>query len=243
MTGEVPQSTKTPLWQLIFDQGAVTQPVIDHTYQGAGTDEDPFVVNRLENDPHDPMKYSAVARWLITFLVGITTMAVALISSAYTSGIVEVVTDFRVSEEVAIRGISLFVIGFAVAHWSGRLSARFTVVDISSSPVPSVPPTIECLRPPDQGTGHMAAPPDRDCCCQKCQASLIFSLAFFPAITIIITTTRSAHSFTRPTFFISVEYFATSSHGHHVGVTLKPWAAQLVYQRRPQSGNQSLQTT
>ncbi|KAH8422254.1 uncharacterized protein LDX57_000012 [Aspergillus melleus] len=113
MTGEVPQSTKTPLWRLIFDQGALTQPVIDHTYQGAGTDEDPFVINWLGTDPRVPMKYSAVARWLITFLVGIATMAVALVSSAYTGGIVEVVTDFRVSE-VAILGISLFVIGFAV---------------------------------------------------------------------------------------------------------------------------------
>ncbi|PLB46347.1 MFS general substrate transporter [Aspergillus steynii IBT 23096] len=114
MTGEAPQSTKTPLWRLIFDQGAVTQPVIDHAYEGAGTDKDPFVVNWLENDPRDPMKYSAVARWLITFLVGIATMAVALVSSAYTGGIVEVVTDFRISEEVAILGISLFVVGFAV---------------------------------------------------------------------------------------------------------------------------------
>ncbi|KAH8422257.1 uncharacterized protein LDX57_000015 [Aspergillus melleus] len=68
------------------------------------------------------------------------------------------------------------------------------------------------------------------------------SLAFFPAITIIITTTTTTHSFTHPTLFIPVVYFATLSHGHHIGVTLKPWAAQLVYQRRPLCGNQSLQT-
>ena len=40
-------------------------------------------------------------------------MSVSLISSGYSGGINQVVDDFGVSEEVAVLGMSLFVIGFA----------------------------------------------------------------------------------------------------------------------------------
>lgn len=41
-------------------------------------------------------------------------MAVSLVSSAYSGGLVQILLDFRVSEEVAVLGISLFVLGFAL---------------------------------------------------------------------------------------------------------------------------------
>ncbi|KAI9929312.1 hypothetical protein ASPWEDRAFT_156756 [Aspergillus wentii DTO 134E9] len=111
---EAPQASKIPLWRMVFDQGAVTQQIIDHPYSGSGTESDPYVVSWIENDPRDPMAFSEIARWSITFLVAMATLAVALVSSAYSGGMVELVLFFQISEEVALLGISLFVIGFAV---------------------------------------------------------------------------------------------------------------------------------
>jgi multidrug resistance protein len=103
-----------PTWRKIFDQGSVSQYIIDQDYDGAGTEEDPYQVSWVEEDPWDPMLFSAVKKWLIMVLVGIETLAVALLSSAYSGSIAEILVDFQVSEEVALLGISLFVIGFAV---------------------------------------------------------------------------------------------------------------------------------
>ncbi|GES63684.1 MFS general substrate transporter [Aspergillus terreus] len=112
--GEAPQPTKAPYWRLIFDQEFVAPEVINHDYNGAGTEEDPFEVTWLEHDSRNPMHLSAVFRWYLMFLVGISTLSVALVSSAYSGSIVEVTQDFHISEEVALLGISLFVLGFAV---------------------------------------------------------------------------------------------------------------------------------
>ncbi|OKL56131.1 hypothetical protein UA08_08724 [Talaromyces atroroseus] len=114
VTDEDTLPTTIPLWRRIFDQGCISKEVLIHQYNGSGTEEDPFQVSWLENDPRDPMNFSAVSKWLVTLLVSVNTMAVALVSSAYSGGIVEVILGFQISEEVAILGISLFVLGFAV---------------------------------------------------------------------------------------------------------------------------------
>ncbi|CAG7917976.1 unnamed protein product [Penicillium olsonii] len=108
------QPKRVPRWRLIFDQGSVSENIINDRYDGSGTEEDPFQVSWADKDERNPMNFSEVGKWMITILVGVSTMAVALVSSAYTGGINEVIIDFRISEEVAILGISLFVIGFAV---------------------------------------------------------------------------------------------------------------------------------
>ncbi|KAJ5103392.1 hypothetical protein N7532_003921 [Penicillium argentinense] len=112
--GEGVQSTRIPIWRLIFDQGCVSQHIIDAKYNGTGTEEDPYQVSWLDDDERNPMKYSEVGKWLIMLLVGVVTMAVALVSSAYSGSINEIILDFHVSEDVSLLGISMFVIGFAV---------------------------------------------------------------------------------------------------------------------------------
>lgn len=99
---------------MIFDSGCVSQSILDHEYNGSGTEEEPYQVSWIENDPRNPMLFSAVSRWLITILVGMETLSVALVSSAYSGSIAEIIAEFEVSEEVALLGISLFVLGFAV---------------------------------------------------------------------------------------------------------------------------------
>ncbi|KAJ5885748.1 MFS general substrate transporter [Penicillium tannophilum] len=113
-TGEEPERTGIPYWRLIFDASVIPREVAAHHHDGAGTDEDPFQVTWIDNDARNPMNFGIVRKWMITLLVGINTLAVALVSSAYSGSLVEIIEDFRISEELGIVGISLFVVGFAV---------------------------------------------------------------------------------------------------------------------------------
>ncbi|KAJ4161601.1 uncharacterized protein LMH87_007632 [Akanthomyces muscarius] len=92
----------------------VTRAVIDHEYHGKGTAELPFVIDFLPEDSFNPLSFSKGRKWLIITIQASATLAVTFASSAYSGGIREVSVDFGVSEEVAILGISLFVLGFAL---------------------------------------------------------------------------------------------------------------------------------
>lgn len=113
-TIEAPASRKIPFWRLITDQGVVTQEIIDYPYPGSGTEEDPFVVTWLPEDPRNPMQFSAAKKWSFTMVMAIATLAVALVSSGYTGGVFEIEEQFEIGTEVATLGVSLFVLGFAV---------------------------------------------------------------------------------------------------------------------------------
>lgn len=112
--GESPMSRKIPYWRMVMDQGAVTQEVIDHPYPGSGTEEDPYAVTWLPNDPRNPMQFANSTKWFITMLAAISTLAVALVSSAYTGGVAQIRQQFHVGTEVSTLGVSLFVLGFAI---------------------------------------------------------------------------------------------------------------------------------
>ncbi|PIG88031.1 MFS multidrug transporter [Aspergillus arachidicola] len=111
--GEVPLSSKIPYWRLVLDQKVVTPEVVNYPYAGSGTEDDPFVVSWIPNDPRNPMEFSEVQKWSYTVLVSFVTLTVALVSSAYSGGMGQIVKDFDCEQEVAILGISLFVLGFA----------------------------------------------------------------------------------------------------------------------------------
>lgn len=111
---EAPRSSKIPYWRLLVDQGAVTQAVIEYPYLGSGTEDDPFIVEWIPNDPRNPMLLKMSTKWAYTITVAFATLGVSLASSAYAGGIEEVLTSFGVGEEVATLGVSLFVLGFAV---------------------------------------------------------------------------------------------------------------------------------
>lgn len=111
---EPPMPTKIPYWRLVFDQGVVTQEIIDYPYSGSGTEDDPYAVTWIDNDPRNPMLFSETMKWSLTMVVAIATLAVAMISSAYTGGIAEIQKEFHIGSEVATLGVSLFVLGFAI---------------------------------------------------------------------------------------------------------------------------------
>lgn len=98
----------------LLDQAGVTQAVLDHKYAGEGTAESPYLVDFIADDPRNPTTFSRTRKWLITFVQAGATLSVAFASSAYSGGVSDVITDFQVSQEVAILGVSLFVLGFAV---------------------------------------------------------------------------------------------------------------------------------
>ncbi|ENI07417.1 hypothetical protein COCC4DRAFT_131826 [Bipolaris maydis ATCC 48331] len=107
------ESQRIPHWKMILEPGFVTREIAEWSYRGAGTTEDPYIVEWIENDPRNPMEWSSVHKWILTVCMGFATLSISLASSAYSGGIEEIRAEFRVSGEVATLGLSLFVLGFA----------------------------------------------------------------------------------------------------------------------------------
>lgn len=77
---------------------------------------DPFLVNWLPSDVENPQMWPERTKWILTVFAAISTLGVALSSSAYSGAMEAIQTDLGGSEEVIILGISVFVVGFAVSH-------------------------------------------------------------------------------------------------------------------------------
>ncbi|KAL6708520.1 hypothetical protein ACN47E_002783 [Coniothyrium glycines] len=103
-----------PHWKMITDQGFVTKDIIDWEYDGEGTEEDPYVVEWIENDPRNPMTWSKTKKWIMCLAVANSVLVVAFCSSAFSGGIQQIMVEFSVSQEVVTLGLSLFVLGFAL---------------------------------------------------------------------------------------------------------------------------------
>lgn len=100
--------------KLVWDQAGVTDSVLNHHYSGEGTVESPYIVDFLPEDTHNPYLFPEWKKWMITILQAIATLAVAFVSTAFSGGIFQVIRFFRIDQEIAILGISLFVLGFAI---------------------------------------------------------------------------------------------------------------------------------
>ena len=107
------------------NQSAVTLQQVEtrhdsHRYNGNGTIEDPFVVEFMANDPHNPMNFSNARKWFITSIVTLAVFAITLTSSAYSGSAEQIIKEFDTSDELFALGISLFVLGFAIgpALWA-----------------------------------------------------------------------------------------------------------------------------
>jgi MFS family permease len=100
--------------RLVVSQSHITPQVLEHQYSGSGTEEDPYIVEFLHNDPRNPRNFPILGKWFITILVAVATLGVTFDSSAYTGGIRQIIQQFGVSQEVATLGVSLFVLGFAI---------------------------------------------------------------------------------------------------------------------------------
>lgn len=105
------KTTRPSHWQLVSSHALLTPAVLNHKYNGSGTEEDPYRVEFIPNDPRDPMGFAMWKKWAITLLVAFATLAVAFVSSAYTGGVDQIISGFHTSDEVVVLGVSLFVLG------------------------------------------------------------------------------------------------------------------------------------
>ncbi|KAL6860731.1 hypothetical protein ACO1O0_004765 [Amphichorda felina] len=102
------------LVSLLFDHTRIDDAVLNHTYKGKGTPEDPHVVTWIPDDTGNPFNWSKAARWRITMISAVTCFAVAFSSSAYSGTMRELMIQFRASDTLITAGISLYVLGFAL---------------------------------------------------------------------------------------------------------------------------------
>ncbi|KAJ5902807.1 hypothetical protein N7495_003335 [Penicillium taxi] len=108
-------SSRIPYWRMVFDQGAVNQRVINAPYEGSGTDDDPFIiVSWMSEDPRNPLEFKNGLKYCVTFMASMASLAVSLGSSEYAAGVSDIISHFGCSKEVAILGLSFFVLGFAL---------------------------------------------------------------------------------------------------------------------------------
>jgi hypothetical protein len=75
-----------PHWRMVLDQGITTPEIETWEYVGSGTEEDPYVVVWIENDPRNPMDFSAAYRWMVVLMMAFSVLGVALCSSAFSGG-------------------------------------------------------------------------------------------------------------------------------------------------------------
>ncbi len=108
-------SNEITWWQRQSDHACVTPAVLEWKYKGQGTPESPYVVDFLPDDKRNPFLFPAWYKWTITAFKAMAVLAVAFVSTAYSAAVGEIVDEFHItSPELAISGISLFVLGFAV---------------------------------------------------------------------------------------------------------------------------------
>ena len=110
----LPKPAKQAHWRVVASHSLLTPEVLAHKYAGAGTDQDPYVVEFIPHDPRNPMGFSQLKKWSITLLVAFATLAVSFVSSAYVGGINQLMAEFNIGSEVAVLGVSVFVLGFAI---------------------------------------------------------------------------------------------------------------------------------
>ncbi|KAK4954009.1 hypothetical protein LTR10_008613 [Elasticomyces elasticus] len=98
----------------IIDQAGVTHRVEAWNFDGAGTEDNPYIVLWIDDDARNPMLYSRVKKWTITAIAALSTLAVTLLSSVYAGGREGILHEFGVGGETFTLGVSLFVLGFAL---------------------------------------------------------------------------------------------------------------------------------
>ncbi|KAG8672301.1 Efflux pump fub11 [Fusarium poae] len=91
-----------------------TKDLLNQAYAGNGTEQSPYHITFLPNDPQNAMTFSQWKKWSFTGLQALATLATTFSSSAYSGGMKQIIQYFKVSQEVATLGISLYVLGFAL---------------------------------------------------------------------------------------------------------------------------------
>ncbi|AFR97263.1 multidrug transporter [Cryptococcus neoformans C23] len=109
-----PLSLPTRLDQPVSPLSTSTDILSPPAYPGSGTLSDPYIVDFLPSSPLNPYNWSKRYRWAITALIGVTALCPPFASVSYSTTVGEVVEAYGISKELAIAGISLFILGFGL---------------------------------------------------------------------------------------------------------------------------------
>lgn len=88
--------------------------LLEHPWNGSGTENDPFIVNFTEDDSENPKTFQTRTKWIYTAVMAFATLSVTLTSSAYSGGSIQIKEQFGCTDEENTLGVSLFVLGFAL---------------------------------------------------------------------------------------------------------------------------------
>ncbi|KAK8076028.1 hypothetical protein PG994_003300 [Apiospora phragmitis] len=112
--------------QLFYPAG-ISHQIIQYPYKGSGTSSSPYILAFIDHDPSDPQQLPRWKKLVCTILVAFATLAVTFISSAYLGAVPGIMADFEISDDLAVLGVSVFVLGFALGPllWA-PLSALWT---------------------------------------------------------------------------------------------------------------------
>jgi MFS family permease len=117
---------RIPTWRLLISQHNVNDAIRNHRYEGSGTQEDPYRVEWLQDDPVDPLTYPAWQKWTITLIMAFSTLAITFASSGLSGADPQLEKYFGASNKLVTADVSFFVLAFAVgpAIW-GPLSELY----------------------------------------------------------------------------------------------------------------------
>ncbi|KAL4869738.1 hypothetical protein BDV12DRAFT_184891 [Aspergillus spectabilis] len=108
------RSRRETRWRLIIDQAYLTRAVEEWRYNGAGTEEDPYIIKWIDDDRRHPTRLPQWTKWGIVVIISFNALAVSLASLAYSGALPQIKRHFEISEVVGTLGLSQYVLGFAV---------------------------------------------------------------------------------------------------------------------------------
>ena len=87
-----------------FSHSLLTKEVVEYHYRGSGTEEEPYIVDFIPNDPRNPKTWPSFRRWGIAVMVSVATLAVTFVSTAYSGAVGQIIEEFHCTGEVATLG-------------------------------------------------------------------------------------------------------------------------------------------
>lgn len=103
-----------PHFTRLLHQAILTDEILHHNYRGNGTPSNPYSVEWIPNDPVNPMNFPILKKWVMTVIMAGATFAITFASAALSGSFSEISRDFGISSELAIAGVSLFVLSYAI---------------------------------------------------------------------------------------------------------------------------------
>lgn len=117
ISGTINTTTKTTLPPIAHTPNASRPASPSHEseespYPGAGTPEDPYLVDWLDDEPSNPYNWRPAFKWTTMAIIAISTLCISFASSSYSSAISDIMVQFEgTTQEQGIAGLSLYVLG------------------------------------------------------------------------------------------------------------------------------------